>query len=94
MPLTPEQLREFENGTSPVGIADWFPAMPERIAEQLRQAVKDGLLKSMFGPTATSGKHIWTEYLILTDAGRIAAGLKPLEPPKPVVVKATQREMF
>lgn len=55
------------------------PRPDEAVLVQLREAVTLGLLRSIAGPTSTSGNNLWLECLVLTDvAGRVACGLEPL----------------
>lgn len=86
-----ELLRHFEQHGSPCAI--FTPRPDEAILVVLREAVALGWLKSIAGPTATSGNNLWLECLVLTEqAGRIACGLEPVKTwTKPV---DPQRSLF
>ena len=71
-------LRNFEHPGSPCAI--FTPKPDEAILIKLREYVSERLLKSVAGPTSTSGDNLWFECLILTDHdGRIAAGFEPVK---------------
>lgn len=75
-------LRQFEQCGSPCAMFSPRPAT--LILKLLKRFVTDGLLRSIAGPTATSGDNLWFECLVLTDeAGREACGLKPIKVAKP-----------
>ena len=71
------------------------PRPDESILVRLREAVTAGLLRSIAGPTATSGNNLWLECLVLTDvAGREACGLEPLGVAVPFVPPKKERSLF
>ena len=89
--MTPDMLRKFEHPMLAIDEHDGWPLRPASIGDLIRAAVADGLLAAPFGPTSVRGNNVWTELLVLTDAGRVACGLRPSAPVVPV---AKQRELF
>ena len=75
-----ERVKIMLNFITPAAPCVVFTPKPdESILVRLREAVTLGLLRSIAGPTATSGHNLWLECLVLTDvAGRVACGLEPL----------------
>ena len=76
--MTRDQLRDYITPTPPIAITR--PA-DERYLAALRTALRaghlaraDGLVPCVLGTTA------WHQLLILTEAGRLAAGMEPIRP--------------
>lgn len=76
-------LRRFAQPGSPCAI--FTPRPNQMMLAVLKRLASDGLIRSLAGPLAVQGDNLWFECVVLTDeSGRIAAGLEPIRPAKPV----------
>lgn len=98
--MTEEQINLLKQFDAPydVGLACWQVYEQTKhfaVPGVVKAAVNDGLLIACDGQPVVDSDKIYFRAFVLTDAGRLACGLKVVEPvvAKPVVSKSVQKRV-